>query len=68
MGVVGMNQSILLSFDLEEFDIPEEYGQIIEDTVKFAVFLNGLKSILSLLDKLNIQSIYFFFYSSRGFY
>ena len=59
MGVVGMNQSILLSFDLEEFDIPEEYGQEIENTVKFAVSLNGLKSILSLLDKLNIQATFF---------
>ena len=54
-----MNQSILLSFDVEEFDIPEEYGQKIENSVKYAVSLEGLKAILVLLNKLEIYATFF---------
>jgi len=54
-----MNQKILLSFDIEEFDIPEEYGQLVEDIVKFQVSSKGLKSVILLLDKLNIKATFF---------
>jgi len=54
-----MNKSILLSFDIEEFDIPEEYGQEVEDVVKFEVSLKGLKSILALLERLKIEATFF---------
>ena len=33
-----MNKSILLSFDIEEFDIPEEYGQPLESDIKFEIY------------------------------
>jgi len=50
---------ILLSFDLEEFDIPEEYGQTISDDVKFEVSARGLESLLSLIERLEIKATFF---------
>lgn len=55
----NMTKAILLSFDVEEFDIPEEYGTKIEDSVKFAVSAQGLKEVLYLLEKLNIKATFF---------
>ncbi|HEY9613959.1 polysaccharide deacetylase family protein [Allocoleopsis sp.] len=54
-----MKKSVLLSFDIEEFDIPEEYGQIIDKKTQFEVSLQGLKSILPLLEKLEIRVTFF---------
>ena len=54
-----MSNFILLSFDIEEFDIPEEYGQKLESQVKFEVSLNGLKAIIDLLNKLKITATFF---------
>ncbi|MBI5804000.1 polysaccharide deacetylase family protein [Candidatus Pacearchaeota archaeon] len=54
-----MDKKILLSFDVEEFDIPEEYGQRLSDEEKFSVSLNGLKNILNLLEKLKIKATLF---------
>ncbi len=57
--LVDMNKVILLSFDIEEFDIPEEYGQAIEDAVKFEVSFRGLKETVLLLERLNITATFF---------
>ena len=46
---------ILLSFDVEEFDIPLEYGLKISEEQQFAVSKAGLTSLLNLLDSLNIR-------------
>jgi peptidoglycan/xylan/chitin deacetylase (PgdA/CDA1 family) len=54
-----MNKSILLSFDIEEFDIPEEYGQRLDEQVQLAVSRQGLKAILVVLDKLQIRATFF---------
>ncbi|PSB32455.1 polysaccharide deacetylase family protein [Stenomitos frigidus] len=54
-----MTKVVLLSFDLEEFDIPEEYGQLLEPAVKFAVSLKGLEALLPLLEQLQIRSTFF---------
>lgn len=54
-----MNSLILLSFDLEEFDIPEEYGEKIEETVKMEISYKGLKEIIQVLTKLNIKATFF---------
>ncbi len=54
-----MNKVVLLSFDVEEFDIPEEYGQILNDREKFRVSLKGLEPILHLLKRLNIRATFF---------
>jgi hypothetical protein len=44
-----MNKSILLSFDIEEFDIPEEYGQPLEPEIKFEISNRGLSKIIALI-------------------
>jgi len=54
-----MNKVVLLSFDVEEFDIPEEYGQILNEREKFRVSLKGLEPILQLLERLNIRATFF---------
>ncbi|MDQ2097224.1 MAG: polysaccharide deacetylase family protein [Tychonema bourrellyi B0820] len=54
-----MNKYILLSFDIEEFDIPEEYGQPLENDIKFAVSQKGLLNVISLLDRLEITATFF---------
>ncbi|XGV97500.1 MAG: polysaccharide deacetylase family protein [Leptolyngbya sp. BL-A-14] len=54
-----MTKVVLLSFDLEEFDIPEEYGQPIENTVKFTVSLKGLETLIPLLERLQIRATFF---------
>jgi len=51
--------SILLSFDLEEFDIPEEYGQKLEDEEKIRVTHTGLLPLLGLLDKHKIVATFY---------
>lgn len=51
--------SILLSFDLEEFDIPEEFGQKLSDDEKIKVTLDGLKPLLDLLDKHTITATFY---------
>jgi peptidoglycan/xylan/chitin deacetylase (PgdA/CDA1 family) len=51
--------SILLSFDLEEFDIPEEFGQKLSNEEKMSVTLSGLAPVLQLLDKHNIKATFY---------
>jgi peptidoglycan/xylan/chitin deacetylase (PgdA/CDA1 family) len=46
----------LLSFDVEEFDIPEEYGQKVNNEDKISISLNGFEQILTLLDKHNVKT------------
>jgi hypothetical protein len=54
-----MNKAILLSFDVEEFDVPEDYGQPLPESVKFTISRQGLDPILELLDRLNIRATFF---------
>ena len=50
---------MLLSFDLEEFDIPEEYGQKLDKQTQLSVSNLGLKPLLALLSKYNVQATFF---------
>ena len=52
-------KKILLSFDVEEFDIPQEYGDVVSEDEKIKVTEAGLDKILPLLDSLNIQATFF---------
>ena len=54
-----MNRYILLSFDLEEFDIPEEYGQTLDEKIQLEISLKGLRALLELLEKLNVKATFF---------
>lgn len=48
-----MNRSILLSFDVEEFDIPIEFGHSIDAPTQMKIGKKGLDSIQSILDDVN---------------
>lgn len=54
-----MNNKILLTFDVEEFDIPEEFGGKVSDEQKMGVSSAGLKKVLLLLEKLKIRATFF---------
>jgi hypothetical protein len=54
-----MTNAILLSFDIEEFDIPEEYGQTVPESVKFDVSRQGLQAVLGILDELDVVATFF---------
>jgi peptidoglycan/xylan/chitin deacetylase (PgdA/CDA1 family) len=54
-----MTNAILLSFDIEEFDIPEEYGQTVPEAVKFDVSFQGLQAVLAILDVLDVVATFF---------
>jgi peptidoglycan/xylan/chitin deacetylase (PgdA/CDA1 family) len=50
---------ILLSFDLEEFDIPEEYGQTLSAEEKLDRSREGMNLLLPLLEKLDIRATFY---------
>ena len=50
---------VMLTFDLEEFDIPQEYGQQISLVNQFQVTLQGLARVLSVLDRHKIHATFF---------
>jgi len=54
-----MNKTILLSFDVEEFDFPKECGQFISEEDMFEISFRGLNKIIELLNKLNITATFF---------
>jgi len=50
---------ILLSFDIEEFDMPFEYGKAIDFQDQIAISIAGTIAILDLLSKHNIKATFF---------
>ncbi len=54
----GRNK-ILISVDVEEFDIPEEYGQHIPLQEKLAVSYQGVLKTLVLFDELHVRATFF---------
>lgn len=56
-----MEQSnrILISVDVEEFDIPEEFGQQVTLQEKLEVSRKGLQATLALFDKYNVRATFF---------
>ena len=50
---------VLLSFDVEEFDAPLEYGGWIPETEQDAVSVAGLRLVLALLAELGIRTTLF---------
>ncbi|TAD99471.1 MAG: DUF3473 domain-containing protein [Bacteroidetes bacterium] len=62
------NNAILLSFDLEEFDIPEEYGQKLALETKLRISTEGVIPLLDLLEKYQIRATFFVtaFYAEKN--
>lgn len=50
---------VMLTFDLEEFDIPEEYGQKVSQTDQMQVTLRGMENVLSVLDAHQVRATFF---------
>ena len=50
---------ILLSFDIEEFDMPLEYGKDISFEDQIAISITGTNHILDILDKHEIKATFF---------
>ncbi|HXB40426.1 MAG TPA: polysaccharide deacetylase family protein [Bacteroidia bacterium] len=50
---------ICLTFDLEEFDLPLEYGQPITNEKQFEVTRQGMEVLLPLLDKHKVEATFF---------
>ncbi len=50
---------ILLSFDIEEFDLPEEYGASISEDEKFEISCNGTIAILDVLRSNGVKATFF---------
>jgi len=51
-----MTKRVLLSFDVEDFDLPSEYGLSISPEEGIAVTSEGLIRLLRLLDSLDVQA------------
>ncbi len=49
----------LLTFDLEEFDMPEEYKQSISKEQQIAITTEGLMPILAMLEKYQVRATFF---------
>lgn len=55
-----MNENIiLLSFDIEEFDLPEEFGAKIPESEKLSIAGAGTERILEVIEKTGIRATYF---------
>jgi peptidoglycan/xylan/chitin deacetylase (PgdA/CDA1 family) len=52
-------KQILLTFDLEEFDLPLEFGQSISQEQMFEIPKEGLDNLLSILNKYDIKATFF---------
>lgn len=48
-----------LSFDLEEFDLPKEFGVNLEDETMYKESFEGAKKVLRLLDVLSLNATFF---------
>ena len=54
-----MTKQVLLSFDVEEFDAPLEFGQAIAPEVQFEASSRGLARVLEVLDRLGVAGTFF---------
>lgn len=55
----GVGRQILLSFDLEEFDLPLELGQQIDQTQQMRVGREGLEAVLAMLARAQVSATFF---------
>ena len=50
---------ILLSFDMEEFDLPGEFGAAVSEEEKFAVSAEGAAALLDILARTGVKATFF---------
>lgn len=58
-GKARVRGKILLSFDIEEFDLPREHGQMISLTEGVKVSSEGVEKILELLARMKVKATFF---------
>ncbi len=51
--------SLLLSFDIEEFDLPEEYGVKVSEADRISISVEGTSRILDVLKEKNVPATFF---------
>ena len=56
---IASGKHILLSFDLEEFDLPLELGHSIDEAEQMRVGREGLEAVLELLEALQVRATFF---------
>lgn len=56
---MSREQFILLSFDVEEFDIPLEYNQNISEEEQLHTGYQGLETIMNMVDRFSIEASFF---------
>jgi hypothetical protein len=56
---MNITRKLLISVDVEEFDIPEEYGVQVSLEDKLKVSHKGLLTMLDLFDKYNVRATFF---------
>jgi hypothetical protein len=54
-----LEKRIILTFDLEEFDLPHEFGCPISDEDQIIITNNGMQKLTVLLSKYNLQATFF---------
>lgn len=54
-----MEPLILLSLDVEEFDIPQEYGQTVAPADQITISSQGWMRVLDMLDRLDVSATFF---------
>ena len=52
-------QFLLLSFDVEEFDMPLEYGQVIPEKEQLEVGHEGLKTLMDVVNPFDVEATFF---------
>ncbi len=53
------NKYLLLSFDIEEFDLPQEYGAEISENDKFAISAAGCSAVMDIMERTGIKATFF---------
>jgi peptidoglycan/xylan/chitin deacetylase (PgdA/CDA1 family) len=52
-------QFLLLSFDVEEFDMPTEYGQSVPEKEQLQVGYQGLETLMNVVDRYELEATFF---------
>ena len=52
-------KNVLLTLDVEEFDLPKEFGCNISESEMYEISMNGLSNITSMLNKHDIKATFF---------
>src|SRR3989344_1615565 len=52
-------KNILLTFDIEEFDLPLEFGKEISEEKQFKISKDGTEKIINFLQEKNIKATFF---------